>query len=166
MDAIDASNAETLFRAAEIFEELGDQRTAFKCLSVAAGLGHDSSQLQLGNVYASGRGTRKNLKLAAKWYRKAYRGGNVSGAFNLAIDKRDRGDRKAAIGWFRRAAAQNHGGAMIELAKLYRDSGAARNAADLLQRALLLSRDDIDDNERKEARALLRTVTNRPTSRR
>lgn len=115
---------------------------------VAAGLGHGSSQRQLGNMYASGRGTRKNLELAAKWYREAFRGGNVSGAFNLAIDKRDSGDRKAAIVWFRRAAARNHGGAMIELAKLYRDSGAARNAADLLQRALLLSCDNIDENEK------------------
>lgn len=75
MEAKDPSNAETLFRAAEIFEELGDLRTTFKCLSVAAALGHSSSQVRLGNMYASGR-TRKNLQLAAKWYRKAFRSGN------------------------------------------------------------------------------------------
>lgn len=126
MAAIGEAKAETLFRAAEIFEELGDLRTAFQCLSVAAGLGHSGSQIQLGNMYASGRGTKRDLGLAAKWYRKAFRGGDAGGAFNLEIDRRISGDRRSAISWFRKAAAQNHGGAMIELAKLYMDISATQ----------------------------------------
>jgi TPR repeat protein len=160
------ANAETLFRAAEIFEELGDLRAAFRCLSVAAGLGHSGSQIQLGNMYASGRGTKKDLKLATKWYLRAFRGGDASAAFNLAIDRRNSGDRKAAISWFRKAAARNHGGAIVELAKLYMEGNATRkHVADLLERALHLGSDDISDNEREEARSLLVASTNNPAPR-
>lgn len=154
------SDAETLFRASEIFEELGDKRTAFKCVSIGAKLGHPLCQLQVGNMYVSGAGTKKDFRLAAYWYRKAYRNGYATGAFNLALHNMQQGERRSAITWFRKAVEHNHGEAFVELAKLYKELGATkRRAVSLLQRALRLTRYDITDDAREEAETLLGELT-------
>jgi TPR repeat protein len=113
------SQAAVLFRAAEILEDIGDMHGAFKCLLACAKLNHDSSQLNLGNMYAAGLGTKRNLKLAAHWYKRAYANWNVTGAFNFAIDRKRQGDVGSAITWFKKAVAKRHGGACIELAEIY-----------------------------------------------
>jgi TPR repeat protein len=80
-------DAEDLFVRAEHLEENRRFSEAFRCLSKAAGLGHSSSQLNLGNFYASGIGVRKDLKKTAYWYKAAYRRGKVTAVRNLAIDR-------------------------------------------------------------------------------
>jgi TPR repeat protein len=155
----DHSRAEVLFRAAEILEEMGDLQGAFRCLLGGAELGHDSSQLNLGNMYAAGLGTKKNLKLAADWYARAYRNGNVTAAFNLAIDKRRQGDVRSAVLWLKKALAKNHGGACIELAEIYaRRPGMRPKARDLLERALKMSSDDITEDEKERAKIALQRI--------
>lgn len=149
-------DAETLFRASEIFEEVGDARSAFKCVTIGAAYNHGPSQTKLGYMYAAGIGTKKDLKQAAYWYGRAFRNGQAVAAFNLAMDKRDQGDRKSAIAWFRKAVAKNYGDAFVELAKLYSERRATRRqAVDLLQRSLRMDAENIFDSSREEAEALL-----------
>ncbi len=154
-------NAEDLFREAEQHEEKGDFRGAFKRLSAAAQLGHHMSQLNLGNFYASGTGVRRDLAKAAHWYKKAYKNGNNDGALNLAIDRRNEGDVRSAVIWFKKAIAMNSGPACIELAKIYKArKGGQKTAADLLRRALRMSRDNISDLGKEEAESLLKETAN------
>jgi tetratricopeptide (TPR) repeat protein len=157
---IDRAGAETLFRASEILEDHNDVRGAFRCVAIAAASSHGFSQIKLGYMYALGIGTKKDLKRAAHWYRLAYRNGHPIAAFNLAMDRKDQGDRKSAIVWFRKAVAQNYGDAFVALAKLYTERNATRRQAlALLKRALRLSMEDISDDSREEAQALLRNMS-------
>jgi uncharacterized protein len=153
------AHAKRLFLEAERYEEKGDFKNAFNCLLAAAQLGHHMSQLNLGNFYASGRGARRSLEKAANWYKKAYKNGNNDGALNLAIDRRNQGNVRSAVVWFKKAIAMNSGDAYIALAKIYKSrKGGQKAAADLLKRALLLSRDNISDDARKEAKSLLKKL--------
>lgn len=155
-------NAEGLFREAEQHEEKGDFRGAFKCLLAAAQLGHHMSQLNLGNFYASGTGVKRDLAKAAHWYKKAYKNGNNDGALNLAIDKRNGGNIRSAVIWFKKAVAMNSGEACIELAKIYKArKGGQKTAADLLRRALRMSRDNISEAGKEEAESLLTALAKR-----
>ena len=152
-------NPERLFREAELREEAGDFRTAFRLLSAAAQLGHVGGQLNLGNFYAWGRGARKNLEKAAYWYKKAYKNGYSDGALNLAIDRRNQGDIRSAVIWFKKAIAMNNGDACIALAKINNTrKGGQRAATRLLRRALRMSRDDISDAAKEEAESLLKEM--------
>lgn len=160
MLGIDRADAETLFRASEILEDHNDARSAFRCVAIAAGSNHGFSQVKLGYMYALGIGTKKDLKRAAYWYRMAYRNGHPIAAFNLAMDRKDQGDRRSAIAWFRKAVAQNYGDAFVALGKLYTERNATRRqGVDFLKRALRLSREDISDDSRKEVQALLRSMS-------
>jgi TPR repeat protein len=155
------TDAERLFLEAEQCEEKGDLKTAFNRLLAAAQLGHAMSQVSLGNFYASGRGVRRDLEKAAHWYKKAYKNGYNDGALNLAIDKRNEGDIRSAVIWFKKAIAMNSGPACIELAKIYKArKGGQKTAADLLKRALRMSRDNISDLGREEAESLLKETAN------
>ena len=55
----DSMSAEELFRDAELREERGDFRGAFKSLLIAAQRGDLLSSLNLGNYYAVGHGVRR-----------------------------------------------------------------------------------------------------------
>jgi len=150
----------SLFNEADKYEEMGDFRNAFKCFLAAAQLGHHMSQLNLGNFYASGTGVKRSLEKAAYWYKKAYKNGNNDGALNLAIDRRNEGNLRSAVIWFKKAIAMNSGDACIELAKIYSArKGGEKAAANLLRRALRMSRDNISDDARDKAESLLRTMT-------
>jgi uncharacterized protein len=149
-------NPEVLFRNSERYEGNGNFRDAFKCLLVAAELGHVGSQINLGNFYAWGKGTRRNPEKAAYWYKKAYTSGDSDGAHNLAIDRRNEGNIRSAVVWFKKAVAMNNGDSLIELAKIYKARrGGQKSASELLKRALQLGRENISDAERKEAKCLL-----------
>src|ERR1700733_1965814 len=149
----------SLFGQAERYEEKHDFGKAFKCLLAAARLGDTGSQLNLGNFYAWGRGVPKNLEKAAYWYKKAYKNGDSVGALNLAIDKRNQGKVRSSVIWFKKAVAMNDGDACIPLAKIYIDrKGGQTAAADLLRRALRMSRENISDSAKEEAEALLSKI--------
>jgi TPR repeat protein len=148
--------AEALFLEAERFEEGRHFGKAFRCLLKAAELGHSSSQLNVGNFFASGTGVRKNLRNAAYWYRAAYRSGNTSAARNLGIDKVSEGNIRSAILWFKRGIKQKDGGSFVALAKLYATRrGGKVKAIQLLKRVGKLSRSDASEHDQEQARALL-----------
>jgi TPR repeat protein len=153
------SEAESMFLEAERYEETGDFRNAFRCLHAAARLGDAGSQLNLGNFYASGKGTRRNLKEAAYWYKKAYKNGNNDGALNLAIDRRNEGNVRSAVIWFKKAIAMDCGEACVALAKIYKArKGGQKAAADLLRRAARMSKYNISDDAKEEAESLLKKM--------
>ncbi len=155
----DSDDASVLFRAAELLEERGEEQAAFRCLFVAANLGHSGSQVNLGNMYSSGAGTRKNFKLAARWYAQAFRNGRIDGAFNLGLDRKRQGQLRSAITWFKKATTHGHGGAFVELARIFEQEGQEDRARALLEQALKLDRDHLSEIEEREARMLLRSLT-------
>lgn len=57
----------------------------------------------LGDCYADGIGTRRDLAAAERCYREGSRRGDHAAAFNLAVLYRDRTDRKKERYWLRRA---------------------------------------------------------------
>lgn len=149
-------HAAALFLEAERFEERHEFSKAVRCLSKAAALGHSSSQLNLGNCYASGTGVRKNLAKAAYWYKAAYRGGNVTAARNLAIDRSSAGNIRSAIIWFNKGIEKKDGGSFVALAKLYASQrGGREKAIKLLKRVGKLNRTNASDLDREQAEALL-----------
>lgn len=152
------TNTRQTFLEAERFEEAGEFRKAFKCLLEGARLGHVGCQINLGNFYAQGTGVRRDLKRAAYWYKKAYRNGQDTGAFNLAIDRRNEGDMRSAVFWLKKAVAMNSGEAHVELAKIYETRKDRRSAVGLLERAVRLDRDHISDVVKEEAESLLKQM--------
>lgn len=153
---VDRQHAAVLFVEAERFEEKREFSKAFRCLSKAAALGHSSSQLNLGNYYASGTGVRKDLTKAAYWYKAAYRLGNVTAARNLAIDRVSEGNIRSAITWFNKGVEKNDGGSFVALAKIYADQRGGRGKAiKLLKRVGKLSRTNASDLDREQAQAHL-----------
>jgi hypothetical protein len=94
----------------------------------------------LGYLYDTGRGTRRNLKAAVRWYLRAYRAGSSISASNLATIYRDLGEHRKEFQWYRRAAAMNDGDAMLEVAIRYLSGKGVRRslarAVELLQTVL------------------------------
>jgi hypothetical protein len=152
-------SGEELFRDAELLEERGDFRGAFKSLLIAAQKGEILSQLNLGNYYAAGRGVPKDLREAARWYKRAYRNGRSAGAVNLSADLEKQGNIRGAIVWLKRAVAMNDGDACIRLAKIYLEKrNGTETASQLLKQAVSLSPGYISDDGRDEAKKLLNKI--------
>jgi TPR repeat protein len=159
-DRDEAQNPDSLFLQAERYEEAGQFKSAFNRLLTAARMGHTSSQINVGNFYAEGKGTAKNANEASRWYREAYKNGHRSGAFNLATDLKKRGKARSAMIWFKKAISMKDGSAYLELAKMHSARrGGKKIAADLLQQALLLGPDNISDDDKEEAVSLLQRIT-------
>jgi TPR repeat protein len=156
-------NFEHFLVEAERFEETGNYKMAARALRRGAAEGNTSCQLNLGNYYTAGKGVRKSTQRAAYWYRKAYESGDRSGAFNLALVKRDQGDFRWAEFWLKKAVAMRDGSAHVELAKMWIAKGKkTREALELLRQAIKLSRDDLSIDEKVEAKSLLRKLGGSP----
>lgn len=152
--------ADDLFVNAERAEDRGDLKSANRFLLEAAKLGHTGAQVALGNSYSSGQGITKSLKKAAYWYRRAYAGGDESGALNLAIDKLKAGNRRAAIVWLKKAIELHSGEAALELAKLYADShGRKAKALTLLEATQRMGPAEISEQAKEDAAELLAQLT-------
>ena len=157
------SEAEALFYKADKCEEDGLQNEAFEYMLKAAELGHSSAQANLGNYFSWGKGVKKSDEKAAYWYKRAYRQGNDTGAFNLAIDKLRTKNLRAAIFWFERARALGSGEAALELSKIYlRRRGGKPKALNLLQLTQKMKRSEISDETKEEALRLLSTLVEAP----
>lgn len=60
-----------LFSKAQVAKKQGDYIKAFALFEHLANLGHKKSQLELSKLYREGKGTKKNLSKANKYYSKA-----------------------------------------------------------------------------------------------
>ena len=154
---------EKLFLEAERHAESRDFRNAFKSLLAGALLGDSGCQANLGNFYASGKGTKRNLQKAAYWHKRAYRNGAGYAAANLAIDRRNAGNIRSAVIWFKKAIAMNDGDACIPLAKIYKARKSGRKVAiAMLRRALRMNTNCMTESGREEAESLLRELVAMP----
>ncbi len=157
---MDSDIGSKLFRDAELKEEWGDFHGAFKNLLAAAKLGDVGSQINLGNFYAAGRGVKKNLLEAARWYKQVYRNGQSTGALNLAVDLEKQGNIRGAVAWLKRAIAMNDGDAHLRLAKIYQKKrNGIQTAISLLEKAILLSPSNISYETREQADKLLKRLS-------
>ena len=98
----------------------------------AAEMGDIGAQLNVGYMFDTGTGTRRDRDAAVRWYKKAYRRGDSSAAHNIGTIYRDEKQSKRAFYWFNRAIALNRGDdgdASVEIANLYlnllKDEGTA-----------------------------------------
>ena len=158
--AIPAPDSENIFIEAGRYEKVGDFKGAYICLLAAAELGNTGAQINLGNCYWNGRGVGKDLSKAASWFKEAYRQGERVGAYNLGILLTKQGENKAAVTWLKRAISMNDGSACLQLARLYIKEGINKKVAiDLLRRTESMSPEDISEDEKEEAKSLLKQIT-------
>jgi TPR repeat protein len=73
----------------------------------------------LAYAYDLGLGTSADQRLAARWYRRAYRSGDNLGAMNLATIYRDAGNLVGAFRWWQRAADLDDGDSLGDVGYCY-----------------------------------------------
>ena len=83
------SRAESAFIRADKERERGNVRLAFRLMLAAAKLGEIGAQVNLGNMYDTGVGTKRNRQTALYWYKRAYRRGCAAAAHNIGTVWRD-----------------------------------------------------------------------------
>jgi TPR repeat protein len=154
-------DAERLFKKADQYDEKGDFKNAFKCFLAAAQLGNTGCQVNLGNYYSWGKGVRKDPDKGVYWYKKAYKNGYGTGAFNLAMQRKSEGNLRSAVFWFKKIVAKNNDGdACVELAKIYIGrKGGQNTAANLLKRALRMNERLMSGGAKEEAESLLKKIS-------
>lgn len=148
----------SLFDGANRAWDSGDNGEAFKLFLAAAQNGEEDAFNSVGYFFDHGIGVKKNVDHAFAWYRRAAMRGNLAGFINLAICYRNAGNLRRAKFWFEKAHAQGDGSAAYELGKIYLGQ---RLTISTKQRAwcyltAAVKSNYITDDERKEAKALLR----------
>jgi uncharacterized protein len=123
----------------------GDYATALRLIRPLAEKGDADAQVNLGVMYANGRGVPQDYAAAVSWYRKAAAQGDAQGQTELGLMYHlGRGvpqDYAAAVSWYGKAAEQGVASAQFLLGSMYsqgqgvrRDNAAAvswfRKAAD------------------------------------
>ena len=150
----DSLTAEELFRDAELREE----RARFsRCLQEPVDRREQRRSSEFSQSWkllrCRGVDVRKDLREAARWYKRAYRNGVSAGALNLSVDLENQGNTRGAIAWLKRAVAMNDGEAHVRLAKIYlKKRNGTETASNLLKQAVLLSPSYISDVEEMRQR--------------
>ena len=93
-----------------------NRRTAIRYLEKAVALGDIDAMVGLASVFSADR-SHRGLVRAAPLYRKAYRRGDHTAAFNLASTYLNLGRYREAVAWYRRALAAGDPDASMELAR-------------------------------------------------
>lgn len=88
--------------------KMGNFGEAFERYQALAEAGNHQGMLNLGNMYAAGLGTEKDVSQALRWYRQAAEGGDAIGLYEVGRAY-DQGlgvsaDPQQALAWYRRAA--------------------------------------------------------------
>lgn len=119
-----------------------DTRRALKLFRRAADAGEPSAMYEVANMLTEGKFSARALSAAEGWYRKAFRLGESTAAYNLATKYRYLGRHARAVQWYRKALAAGDASALIPLARaeLY-GLGTRRNIASALERLQRMSRD-------------------------
>lgn len=125
-----SNNLEATYRLGVWFGENKDPASrdylkAKNYLELAADRGHANAFANLGYMYESGRGVKKNNEVALNYYKKAVKKNSAMGLNNLAnfyfygtvVDQ----NIAKAIELYKRAAELNDDRAMVNLGKIYRD---------------------------------------------
>jgi len=101
----------------------GDYATALRIFKSLAEQGEASAQLNLGVMYASGKGVPQDYKQAIQWFQRAAEQKDASAQHNLGVmyanGKGVPQDYKQAFKWYRRAAEQGEADSQNNLAGMY-----------------------------------------------
>lgn len=111
--------SDELFLRADREYERGNRRSAFRLMLSAAKLGDLGAQVNVGNFYDAAHGVRRNRELALYWYKRAYRRGDSSAAYNTGVMLRKENQLKRALQWFARAVELGDEEANLEIGKHY-----------------------------------------------
>lgn len=117
-------------------------RTAFSGFMALKRQSHDDKlQYCLGQMLHTGTGTKKDDVLAAEYWEKAAKLGNVHAQYSLAKLwlETDTGDVSKAIQWLEKAAAGGHAMAQYALGKCYRDGTHVEKSIEQAVHLFLLS---------------------------
>jgi TPR repeat protein len=148
------SKTDDLFSLADKLEDSGDLRAAFRLFLAGAKAGDRNCQLNVGNYYDDGKGTRRNRAAGLYWYKRAYRRGDAAAANNIGILWRNEGKSKRALSWFRRAVKMGENEANLEIARYYLgNENSPRKAIPYLQRVCRSNR--VTEAGAEEAERLL-----------
>ena len=105
----------------------------------AANLGNAEAQNNLGNIFYSGRGVKRDMKEAFGWFKRSGELGYVWGQLNLgAMYRYGHGtpkDTTLAVMWLKKAAEQNNPNAMNELGELSKSVKDYSNAMSWFKKA-------------------------------
>jgi uncharacterized protein len=156
------NKAHEIFKRADKQQQEGKLLSAFRLLLIAAKLGDEGAQLNLGYTYDVGLGVARNRSAALFWYRKAYRNGRRSGnaTANIGTIYRDEQDDWKAIRWFQRAVDLGDIDANLDLAKIYLGSPKDRVKAIRCLKDLLAATPPlgVGEDTQREARVLMRKL--------
>lgn len=96
-------------------------KSLFELTREKAEQGDAVSQDELGVMYATGNGVRRDVFEASRWLRKAAEQGLLSAQYHLPLYFYDgaRTDYRQAIAWYRKAAEQGHAPAQNRLGRMY-----------------------------------------------
>lgn len=113
----------------------GNYEFAFKMWEPLAKKGYARAQATLGWMYHIGKGVKKNLKTALKWYIKAAKQEHVIAQNNLGVfHEQGLGGRKKnsrlAAKWYRQAAEVGYAFAQYNLGKLYQQGNGVKKDID------------------------------------
>lgn len=90
-------------------EKKGSLAEAFKLFEQAAKAGNLEGSYQLGRCYEEGKGTKRNLMAAKKWYTSASDRNHVPSAYRLGHLLGAEGKHQEALAHFKKGADQQHG---------------------------------------------------------
>ena len=138
--------------------EAGKAVVAFRALRRLAADGDQGAFHMLGYLYDVGEGTRRNRRMAMRWYLRGYRAGQSISAINIATVYRDAGNHRKEFEWYRRAAALQDGDAKLEVAIRYLSGKGVRHSVKLAIDQLkgVLRTRNTSEAARDTARQLLR----------
>ena len=156
------SQAEALFREGWRLLDAGDDRRGARALLESARLGHVEAQQGVGYLFDVGKGVRRSVETAFKWYKIAARAGDAAAAANIGTLYKEQNKRTVAMRWFERALRLGIPDVLLEIAQLRDSTSCGRKSARADLRRLL-RRKDVIQATREEAEALLRTLV-RPSN--
>jgi TPR repeat protein len=114
------SAGDLLYMQADLLDTRGRYAEALPLLLKGAKAGDTSCQILLGNYLSDGRkGIPIDRTRAIYWYKKAYKQGYSSAAFNLAMHYRKQGDLDEAYRWFEHSVQAGDKEANLALAKIW-----------------------------------------------
>jgi hypothetical protein len=97
------AKAERLFLEAINIEDAARTAEKLRLMQASAELGHHTAQVSLATILEEDVSPPRTAE-ARRWYRRAARAGNHSGAWNLAMSYRIEGNRRGYFRWSRKAA--------------------------------------------------------------
>lgn len=154
------SSGDLLYMEADLLDGRGRYAEAVPLLLKGAKRGDTSCQILLGNYLSDGRkGIPIDRKRAVYWYKQAYKQGDSTAAFNLAMDYRKQGDVDEAYRWFELSVKAGNNEAHLALAKIWlHDRENKAKAIKHLKAVFQGNPRDVSELGRDEARSMLRRL--------